>query len=294
MDSDIIRAYKEAGSIAKQSLEFGSELIRKGAKVVEVLDKIESKMIELGGKAAFPAQVALNETAAHFCPEGHDPLVFEDQLVCLDVGVHVDGYVGDTALTVDLSGNHSDLVKASRDALNAALEIVKPGVRLSLIGKAIEDTIQSFGFQPVRNLSGHGLGHFSVHTPPTIPNFDTKDSQILEKGQVIAIEPFATDGIGLIQEKGRATVFSMTGKKSVRIGFVRDIQKEIDTFQNLPFTARWLTKKFSKAQVDFALKQFDQLNIIHSYPPLVEKQGGLVSQAEHSVLVDDEVIILTK
>ena len=294
MDSEIVQAYKKAGSIAKQSLEFGAGLIRKGAKVVEVLDKLESKIVELGGMPAFPAQVALNETAAHFCPEGDDPFVFDNQLVCLDVGVHVDGFVGDTALTVDLSGKHADLVKASRDALNAALEVVKPGVKLALIGKAIEDTIQSLGFQPVRNLSGHGLGHFSVHTPPTIPNFDTKDSQILEKGQVIAIEPFATNGIGLIHEKGLPTIFSMTGRKPVRIGFVRDIQKEIDTFQGLPFTTRWLTKKFSKAQVDFALKQFDQLNIIHSYPPLVEKQDGLVSQAEHSVLVDDEVIILTK
>ncbi len=294
MDSDILQSYKKAGSIAKQCLEFGKSLIKNGANVVQVLDKIESKIVELGGKPAFPAQIALNDTAAHFCPEPDDPLIFDGQLVCLDIGVHVDGYVGDTALTVDLSGNNTDLVKASREALDAALELVTPGIKLSAIGKAIEDTIVGFGFQPVRNLSGHGLGQFNVHTHPTIPNFDTKDSQTLEKGQVIAIEPFATNGIGLIHEKGSPTLFSMTGRKPVRIGFVRDILKEIDTCHNLPFTKRWLTKKFSSAQVDFALKQFDQLGLIHAYPPLVELQNGLVSQAEHSVLVDDEVIVLTK
>ncbi|MBI2139715.1 type II methionyl aminopeptidase [Candidatus Woesearchaeota archaeon] len=293
MESEILEKYLKAGRIAREALEFGKGLIRKGAKVLDVCNKVEEEIARLGAKPAFPVQIALNDAAAHFCPEDDDSLIFGDQLACLDVGVHVDGYVGDTALTVDLSGAHADLVKASREALNAALEAVKPGVRLALIGKAIEDTIHSFGFQPVRNLSGHGLGQFEVHTPPTIPNFDTKDGKILEGNQVVAIEPFATDGIGLIQEKGSPSVFQLIGKKSVRIGFVRDIQKEIESFQGLPFTTRWLTKKFSKPQVEYAMNQFDQLGILHKYPPLVEKSGGLVSQAEHSVVVDDNVIILT-
>lgn len=293
MDTETIDNYKKAGKIAAEVLAYGKDLIKKDAKVLDVCNKVEEKILELGAKPAFPAQISMNEIAAHFCPEDDDKKTFSDQLVSLDVGVHVDGYIGDNACTVDLSGNNSDLVKASQDALNAAIETVKVGVKLSEIGKAIETAITNLGFKPVRNLSGHGLDSYNVHSPPTIPNFDTKDDIILDK-QVIAIEPFATNGAGLIGEKGEPSVYGLMGKKSVRIGFVRNIQREIESYDRLPFTTRWLTKKFSEAQVRYALNQFKQLGILKEYPPLVEKQDGLVSQAEHSLLVDDEVVVLTK
>jgi len=293
MKAEIIEKYQKAGKIAKEALAYGKDLIRKGTRILDVCDKTEQKIIDLGGKIAFPAQVSMNDIAAHYCPEKEDETKFEDQLVSLDVGVHIDGYIGDNACTVDLSGSNTDLVKASEEALKAAIEKVKVGVRLAKIGKAIEETITAFGFQPVRNLSGHGLDSYDIHCAPTIPNFDTKGPEVLEK-QVIAIEPFATDGIGMIHEKGKASVFSLMGKKSVRVGFVRDIQKEIEAYNGLPFTTRWLNKKFSEAQVKFAMNQFKQLDILREYPPLVERQNGLVSQAEHSLLVDDEVIVLTK
>ncbi len=292
MDSEIVEKYKKAGKIASEALAYGKGLIVKGANVLDVCDKVEEKIISLGGGIAFPAQISMNSVAAHYCPEEDDEAKFSDELVSLDVGAHVDGYVGDNACTVDLSGNNSELVKASQEALKAAIEKVKVGVKLNEIGKAIEDAITGFGFQPVRNLSGHGLDAYNIHCAPTVPNFDTKGDEVLEKG-VIAIEPFATDGVGMIHEKGDASVFGLVGKKSFRVGFVRNIQKEIEKLNGLPFTTRWLTKKFSSAQVKFAFNQFKQLEILKEYPPLVERQDGLVSQAEHSLLVDDEVLVLT-
>ncbi|MEA2035881.1 MAG: type II methionyl aminopeptidase [Nanoarchaeota archaeon] len=293
MDEETIEKYKQAGKIAAQALAYGKELIKKDAKALDVCNKVEEKIAELGALPAFPAQVSLNETAAHFCPEENDDTIFSDQIVCLDVGVHVDGFIGDNACSVDLSGNNSELVKSSQEALKAAIEKVKVGVKLSEIGKAIEDTIIGLGFQPVRNLSGHGLDQYNIHSSPTIPNFDTKEDAILGK-QVIAIEPFATTGTGMIGEKGDASVFSLKEKKSVRVGFVRNILKQIGSYNDLPFTTRWLTSKFSEPQVNYALNQLKQLEILRSYPPLVERSNGLVSQAEHSLLVDDEVIVLTK
>ncbi len=286
--------YKKAGKIAKEVLLFGRDLIKKDAKLLDACNKIEDKIFELGAKPAFPVQISCNEIAAHYCPEDKDDIVFSDQLACLDVGVHVDGCIGDNALTVDLSGNNRELVKASEEALKAAIETVKVGVSLGKIGKAIEETIASFGFKPVRNLSGHGLDSFNIHSPPTIPNFDTKDETKLEKGMVIAIEPFATDGAGLIQERGEPSVFALHGKKSVRVGFVRNILKQIESYNGLPFTTRWLTKNFSDAQVRYALNQLKQLEILREYPPLVEKNNGLVSQAEDSLLVDDVIEVLTQ
>jgi methionyl aminopeptidase len=288
-----IEEYKKAGKIAAEALAFGKGLIVKGGSVLDLCNKVEEKVFELGGELAFPAQISMNDIAAHFCPEDDDELKFNDELVSLDVGVHVNGFIGDNAVTVDLSGKNSDLVKASREALENALKVVKVGVPLNEIGKVIEETIKGFGFSPVKNLSGHGLGEFDVHCRPTVPNFDNGDTTKLEKGQVIAIEPFATTGGGLIAEKGDASVFNLLGKKPVRIGFVREIMKQIERFNGLPFTTRWLTKNFSESQVNYALNQFKLLGILKEYPPLVEKQNGLVSQAEHSVIVDDEILVIT-
>ena len=294
MDQSVIENYKKAGKIAGEVLDYGKGLIKKDAGLLDACNKIEEKIFSLGGKPAFPVQISCNEIAAHYCPEDDDKIVFSEQIVSLDVGVHVDGCIGDNALTVDLSGNNKDLLKASEEALKAAIETVKVGVELRKIGKAIEETIASFGFKPVRNLSGHGLDDYNIHSPPTIPNFDNGDSTKLEKGMVIAIEPFATNGAGLVHEKGDASVFSLVGKKAVRVGFVRNILKQIEGYNGLPFTTRWLTKNFSEAQVRYALNQLKQLDVLRGYPPLVEKNNELVSQAEDSLLVDDSVEVLTK
>ncbi|MFH0868317.1 MAG: type II methionyl aminopeptidase [Candidatus Woesearchaeota archaeon] len=294
MEQEDIEKLKNAGKIAAQVLEYGQSLIKKDASLLEVLDKIENKIFELGGKPAFPVQVSCDHIAAHYCSDEEDKTVFSDQIVCLDIGVQIDGFIGDTAVTIDLSGKHEDLVKASREALENAIKTVKVGVTLGEIGKIIQDTIQKYGFAPVRNLSGHGLGKYEQHTNPSIPNFDNGDNTKIEKGMVFAIEPFASTGAGIVRDSGIATVFTLENKKPVRGVITRQVLKEIESYNDLPFTTRWLTKKFG-AKAKFALREMEQLGMLHSYPPLADKDKGLVSQAEHSILVDDsgKVIVLT-
>ncbi|MAG08336.1 type II methionyl aminopeptidase [Candidatus Woesearchaeota archaeon] len=289
-----LQNYEKAGQIAREVLEYGKSLIKKDASLLDVTKKVEAKIFELNAKPAFPVQISMNDIAAHYCAEPDDKTVFSDQLVSLDVGVHVDGFIGDNACTVDLSEKNKELVEASRKALDNAIKVIQVGTTLSEIGKTIGETIESYGFKPVRNLSGHGLDEYNIHCPPTVPNFDTKDETQLEKGQAIAIEPFATNGIGLIHEKGLPDVFSITEARSVRIEFVRQILNRIDKFNGLPFAKRWLSEQFSLAKVNLALSQFKKLGILKEYPPLVEKSNGLVSQAEHSLLVDDKVKVLTE
>ena len=121
---------KKAGKIAAQIREYGAGLVKKDALMTEVLDKIEEKTVELGAQPAFPAQISCNQIAAHYCPDDEDKTVFSDQLVCLDVGCHVDGFIGDTAITIDLSGKYTDLIKAAEEALANAVKIIKVGVTL--------------------------------------------------------------------------------------------------------------------------------------------------------------------
>ena len=295
MDKEDIEKLKKAGKIAAQIREYGKGLVKKDASMTKVLDKIEEKIIELGAKPAFTAQISCNQLAAHYCPDEEDKTIFSDQLVCLDVGVHVDGFIGDTAVTVDLSGKYNNLIKAAEEALDNSVKIVKPGVTLSEIGKVIQETINNYGFAPVRNLSGHGLGKYEIHTKQSIPNFDNGNNTKIEPGMVFAIEPFASTGAGIVQDSGIATVFELGIKKPVRNPITRQVLKEIEGYDNLPFTTRWLTRKFG-AKAKYALREMEQLGMLHAHPPLADRDKGMISQAEHSVLIDDdgEVIILTK
>jgi methionyl aminopeptidase len=145
MDEETLQDYIKAGKIASEALQFGKTLIIPDASMLEVLNQIEKKVRDLGGELAFPAQISCDDLAAHFCPNEND-IIFKEQVCCLDVGVHINGFIGDNALTVDLSNNHQELVIASREALNNALKIIRPGTTLSEIGKTIGETIQSCGF----------------------------------------------------------------------------------------------------------------------------------------------------
>ncbi|RMF07067.1 type II methionyl aminopeptidase [Candidatus Woesearchaeota archaeon] len=283
-----------AGKIAGQARDFGCSLVKKGASMLEVAEKIEAKIRELGGQPAFPVNISLNHVAAHHTPLPNDDSVFGDDIVKVDVGVHVNGAIGDTAATVDLSGNYSDLIKASKEALESALEIVKPGVKTGEIGKAIQEAITSYGFAPVRNLAGHGLSRYEVHDVPSIPNTDTGNQLQLKEGQIIAIEPFASTGAGVVQEGGVSSIFSQISANPVRDRMARQLLNEIKKYNNLPFASRWLTGRMSYAQVRLGLLNLTRAGVIRDYPPLSDEAKGMISQAEHTIIVLDEPVITTK
>jgi methionyl aminopeptidase len=294
MDKETLQSYLEAGKIAGKALQYGRTLIKPGAKVIEILDKIENKIIELEGEIAFPAQISLNEVAAHSCSDLNDQTVLKDQVVKLDLGVHIDGYIADTACTIDLSGKYEKLVKASEEALNEALKLATPGTTLAEIGKKIHEVITSYGFSPIRNLSGHGLDYFEIHTSPSIPNFDNGNQTILEEDQAIAIEPFASTGAGIIQESSPATIFTLTQERPIRDSITRSILKEIREYQELPFAKRWLERKFTTLRTNFALRNLIKQDCLQQHFPLVGQNKGIVSQAEHSVIVKEKPIVFTR
>ncbi len=296
---DILEKLRKAGKINAEAREYGASLIKIGASLLDVSDRVEDFIFKHGGGLAFPTQISRNDTAAHNCAAHEDKTVFQEgDVIKLDLGVHIDGYVVDSAMTINLGdkGNTEKdaLVKASREALNNAIKTLAPGVAVTNVGRAIQEAIEGRGFKPIRNLCGHGIGRFIVHAPPSIPNYNTGDQTTLHDGQLIAIEPFATSGAGLVYEASDAEVFMMVGKKPVRSMITRNVLKEIDAFQGLPFTTRWLTKKFSLPQVNFALRDLQQAGVLRAYPPLIDKAHGLVSQAEHSIIVGEKPEVLTR
>lgn len=290
-----IDKWRKAGEITARAIDYGKSLIKQGSNIRDVCDLIDAKIFELGGRPAWPTQVGLNHVAAHFTPDGDDNSVFNDELVCLDVGAHVDGFVGDTACTVDLSGKYSDIVKSAREALEEAKKVVRIGVSLDEIGHTIQEVISSYGFAPIKNLSGHGISRWNIHDSPSIPNYATGEKEALSKGQVIAIEPFSTTGIGIVEEAERTNIFSLIDKRPVRSPFAREILQFIEKeYQTMPFTTRWLSKKFGIGKTNLAVKELLSSKSIVSYPPLIERNKGIVAVWENTLLVDDKVDVLTK
>ncbi len=286
MTPEELAQWRKAGKIANEALLYGASLIKPGASMREVCDKIDAKILSLGARPAWPTQVACNNIAAHYTPEPDDDRVFKDELVCLDVGAHVDGYVGDNAITVDLSGKHGNFVKASESALLAAEKMLKPGVHLGEVGKVIQETILKHNLRPVKNLSGHGITQWEIHDFPTVPNIYVKEAETLKEGQIIAIEPFATDGSGMIHEQELSNLFSLTQKKPVRSPYAREVLKFIEEeYGPLPFTTRWLSAKFGIGKVNLALRDLLQAGMLHPHPPLVEDEGSFVAVYEHTFLI---------
>ncbi|MBI4448457.1 type II methionyl aminopeptidase [Candidatus Woesearchaeota archaeon] len=277
--------WRKASIIAAKAREYGRLLIKPGAKLLDVSEAVEDKIRKLGALPAFPAQISLNNTAAHNCADPNDTTILEDQVIKLDCGAHIGGAVADNAVCVDLSGKWSDLIKASREACLTASKVAGPGVCVTDVGREIDRVIASYGFRAVRNLCGHGLAPFTVHTYPTIPNFDSGDDEILEEGMVIAIEPFATPGTGLVQEIDKANIFMFQKKKPVRSPYAREVLGEIELFQGLPFTTRWLSSKFSAAKLTLGLRELLAAGVIRQYPPLTEVSKNVVSQYENSWLI---------
>ncbi|MBU1203963.1 MAG: type II methionyl aminopeptidase [Nanoarchaeota archaeon] len=286
----------KAGRITAQAREYGKALIKPGALMLDVVEKIEDKIHKLGAKPAFPVQVSINEIAAHYTPQEQEQSEFrQGDLAKLDVGAHVNGAIGDTALTVNLGTENKELVRASEQALQEAIKLIRAGIEICEIGKVIGSTITSLGFNPIKNLTGHGLGLYEQHAGIQIPNYNNKDNTKLKIGDIIAVEPFATNGTGYIQDGKLSGIYKLENIKTIRDNYSREILPYIiKEYKTLPFAKRWLIKKFGPVKASFALRMLKQQDIIAEYNQLPESNRGLVSQSEHTILIENKPIVTTK
>jgi methionyl aminopeptidase len=297
MNQQYKQDFLHAGALAGQVRAFGKSLIKKGASYNDVIRQINQKIVELGARAAFPPQIALNDVAAHFLPEPGVDIIFSDQVIKLDIGVCYNGAIGDCAVTIDLSGKNQALVDAAEAALLAAEQSIKVGMPVREIGKIIEETIVSHGFKPVKNLSGHGLGYYKIHTAPSFPNYRDNSTAIIKPGMTFAIEPFVTNGRGLIYEEGVPAIFSFEAIRPLHSEKAKALLKKIKTFDGLPFAIHdVISKEETLVDVQFALHELLSAGVIAGYAPLVEEGHGMVAQAENSILVDEKgkVFITTR
>ena len=288
------KIYIHAGKIAAKARNNGAKLIVPGASALDIVESVESEIISDGGSLACPATLSINNVAAHYTPEADDKTVIgEKDVVKLDLGAHVDGFIADTATTVCLDPDKEPLNTCVKKALDEALKMIRPGINVGDIGEVIQSVITDAGFKPVSNLTGHVLGRYELHTGIGVPNIKMRSNQVLEEGMAVAIEPFATDGTGFVKESGRVQIFMFEAEKPVRLDAARKIMKLSSTrFNKMPFASRWI-RDVSPQMLNFALKQLTSVKAISSYPVLQEKEGVTVTQAEHTVLVKNKPIVTT-
>lgn len=293
MEQEQLFKLKRAGEIAKQAKELARSLAKPGVPLLEIANKIEDKIIELGGKPAFPTNLSINEIAAHSTPSYNDETKASG-LLKIDLGVQVDGYLSDTAFSIDLenSDENKKLIQAAESALKAGIEKISVGMKLKEIGKVIEESISQMGFKPIVNLSGHSIEQYDLHSGITIPNYDNSQEAEIKKG-TYAIEPFSTSGAGRVRDGGPSGIYALENEGNVRDSFAREVLNYIrEEYQTLPFCSRWLVKKFGTRAL-IALRRIEEAGIIHCYRQLIEKDRKPVAQAEHTVILTEKEKIVT-
>ncbi|NLO77197.1 MAG: type II methionyl aminopeptidase [Methanomicrobiales archaeon] len=289
MNDDILSHYMEAGALAKRFRDKAAAMVVPGESILELVDTIEQAIRDEGAGIAFPLNISINEDAAHdTAGPGDERLFSEGDVVKVDLGVHIEGYVADTATTVDL-GDNALLVEASRAALNAALALVRPGVTTGEMGTVIQHEIESRGFRPVANLTGHGLSHFSLHGEPMIPNISMNGGAVIKEGMVFAVEPFASSGTGMVSDSNRTLIYSQIASRGVRLPSAKRVMDQIQDRRSLPFAKRWLTGD----KIDLALSTLKRSGVVRGYPVLHDCSGSLVSQAEHTLIVTEDGCVIT-
>ena len=300
LDPDTAELFRRSGRIASQARELGMGLIAPGVALRKVLDEVEDFIRDSGAGPAFPAQTSRNHIAAHYCPSPNDATVYQEgDVVKIDIGVEIDGWVSDNAATKYLGDDPrlQRLVDASRAALNAAIAKITPGVKVTVLSTEIEKVIEEHGFRPVYNLTGHGVNQWTVHCAPQIPATpDRHNKAVLRPGMVVAIEPFATDGRGNVGDHGRAEIFMIIRPPKKMKGIDPEVWEVIANMNGLPFARCTFPPRLRGEKLESSLQRMLRMGAMMVFPPLVDPNPSvMISQAEHTVMIlEDGIEVITK
>ena len=302
----MIESYIQSGKLASKIRGEASKMIKDGTLVFDLVEYVESEILKSGAEIAFPCNVSINEVAAHYTsPAGDETVIRAGDMVKLDLGAMIDGYIADTAVTVIADGNidenytqdeinlHEEIVEASAAGLEAAIATARAGVEVSKIGSAVHEAISEYNLNPIFNLTGHSLEQYNLHAGISVPNYDNHDGYVLEEGQAVAIEPFATNGEGLVNDAPGHYIYSYMANKPFRMKNTQRVLKYIQqNHRYVPFSGRWITDEFGPRGLR-ALKQLSDAMAIYPYAPLREKKDCFVSQKEHTLIIEKEGCTVT-
>lgn len=290
MDPEILEIYRRAGKIASEARNWAAETIEPGMRLRDLQEGVEERMRDQAALPSFPAQTSRNSIAAHYCSSPSDETRYEEgDLVKIDIGAHIDGYPVDTGVSVDLSsdGRWKTLIGAASDALDAAIGAVGDGVTVGAVGTKIENAIREAGFEPIMNLSGHGLSRWELHSTPQIPNHAQNGGPKLKTGMIFAIEPFSTTGAGYVEDDGEAEIFRLERPPKPSNKLFGPMMEALDEWHGLPVAMRYF-KHLPRKPVERTISELVKQRVMHAYAPLVEVSGAFVGWKEHTVYLGED------
>ncbi|MBY9015755.1 MAG: type II methionyl aminopeptidase [Candidatus Lokiarchaeota archaeon] len=294
MDDKCIESYIKAGKAVKAAKDLVKNLIKPGVTFLEIANKCEEEIINQGCELSFPINMSLDNHAAHYSPTIDDPTVVPDRgLLKIDLGSHSDGYIADSAITININNDPElqNYIDAAKEALDAAIKLFKPGTKLYEIGEAIAEKIFNRGLRPITNLGGHELKRYNLHAGPFVPNFkDLNHNKVIEPGEAYACEPFATSGIGIVVNGKKSYIYRFAKRVKKNLPYDElNYMKKIEKLTNyLPFSPRLIEKHniIPKNKIQKIIEVFIRKRILDHYPLLIEKTGAPVAQQEHTIIID--------
>lgn len=292
-----IEDYLKAGKIAGEVRENVRKKNWVGSTLTEICEYVESEIIKRGVKCAFPVNTSLNEVAAHYTAEPNDPKTVSDtDLIKIDLGAQVNGYIADTAVTVNYDQQYDSLVQAAEDALQSAMSMIKVGVKSKDVGRKIQNTIQDMGFKPIANLSGHSLDQYTIHAGKTVPNMWTIGSFSFSENEVFACEPFVTtkNALGFVRNGKIKNIYALVSRKKTKeIEADKLLEYIWNNFNMLPFALRWIVKEWEEKEARKLLDFLVKKKVVKAYAILVEANGKTVAQAEHTFIPTETGVTIT-
>jgi methionyl aminopeptidase len=297
-DKEEIEKFRLSGKILRETREEIKHMVREDMPIIEICEKAEKLIRDKGGKPAFPCNVSINEIAAHYTsPPNDKKRIPEKSVVKVDVGVHVDGYVTDTAVTICLDKEYESMAETAEQALKTAIDNINSGMSTSKLGAIIEETIKSRGFKPISNLTGHQVGRYLIHAGTSLPNVSQLSFSKVKLGEVYAIEPFVTlpNATGRVEDSDVFTIFRFLKSRSVKSPDAKQLLRYIEeNFRTLPFAERWLQGVVPNEHYREAFRELVLSKVLMGYPVFIEVSRKPVAQAEHTVLiVDNGCVVLT-
>ena len=298
----MIEMYEKSGKIVSKIRKMAVEHVEADMKILDLVEFVEGNIIEMGGKPAFPCNVSINEITAHYTsPPGDESTIKKGDLVKIDLGAHVDGYIADSAVSVLVGADDSNvtedseqdlylkMIETAHEALESAICTIKDGIEIGKVGTAIEETINNRGLNSVSNLTGHSMDRWILHSGLSVPNVKEENKHKIQEGDVLAIEPFVTNGVGRVSDMNETYIFRFLRERPMRMVQARKLINIIATnYRNLPFSQRWLTEHINSKQLNMAMRQLLSSRAIYPYHVLKEKSDARVAQAEHTVIVESD------
>ncbi|KAG6709672.1 hypothetical protein I3842_06G144900 [Carya illinoinensis] len=304
LEKPLYNSVHRAAEVHRQVRKYIKGILKPGMLMTDLCETLENtvrKLISENGLQAgiaFPTGCSLNWVAAHWTPNTGDKTVLHyDDVMKLDFGTHIDGYIVDSAFTVAFNPMFDPLLEASREATNTGIKECGIDVRLCDVGAAIQEVMESYEVEingkvyqvkSIRNLNGHSIGRYQIHAGKSVPIVKEGEQTKMEEGEFFAIETFASTGKGYVREDLECSHYMKDFEAvhiPLRLARAKQLLATINkNFSTLAFCRRYLDR-LGETKYLMALKNLCDTGILQPCPPLCDVKGSYVSQFEHTILL---------